>query len=235
MGKCSKCCRGPRGPRGIEGNTGPTGATGPAGPQGPQGIQGDTGPVGPRGIQGDTGPTGAQGIQGDTGPTGAQGPQGIQGDTGATGPTGTLAQNFIDASVGALGNQPIAVGMTGTVIPFLAANSSGWSISSNTGFNVPSNGNYYVSFIAATQIQGLGVGAVYPLRLEVFVDGVSDREVTKSFITGDAAGNSDEVIPLEGILTLTSGQVLTFLIRVNSAGITADAKPATRVNIFRIS
>ncbi len=187
-----------------------------------------------RPCRGPRGPKGVTGTLGATGPTGSTGPTGTTGSTGHTGPTGSLSQNFIDAFGGT--NQTITQGLPGTLIGFTSVNSNGWTISSLTGFNAPADGTYYVSFIAATQIQGLTGTNVYPVRLEVFVNGAAVREVTKSFIEGDSSGNSDDVIPVHGILSLTSGDIVTFLIRVNSTEpSSAESKPATRVAIFQLS
>lgn len=243
---------GPTGPQGLHGtasatgatgHTGPTGSMGPTGSTGPQGLHGTAAATGATGHTGPTGPTGllgAMGLTGNTGPTGSTGPTGLPGGmglTGNTGPTGTLSQNFIDAFGGS--NQAITLGVPGTLIGFTGANSSGWTISSSTGFNAPADGTYYVSFIAATQVEGLtgAVGLnVYPIRLEIFVNGSPVREVTRSFIMGDMGGRSDEVMPVHGILTLTGGDILTFLIRVNSTEPTdAISKPATRVAILQLA
>lgn len=257
MGKCKrvKCCIGPRG---VMGDTGPTGFTGQTGPQGlhgtasqtgatgatgPTGLQGFVGPTGLQGDTGSTGPTGLQGLQGDTGPTGLQGdtgptgPTGLQGLVGDTGPTGALVSNFIDASPASTQVIDFGVGSAGTLVEFGIDNTFGWTISSNTGFNVPEDGNYFIQFIAATQVTTAAPSQVYPIQLEIFNNGSgTGRLVTKSFIESDGSGNSDQVIPLQSILSLSAADVLAFHILINSANPTAaESKSATRVNIFRIS
>ncbi len=96
------------------------------------------------------------------------------------------------------------------------------------------NGRYKILLITDTDVVVSSGVTVYPVRLTITVAGSDEREVTKATIP---ISDRRQVIPLQGIVNLTAGQVVTFEVRVNAPAATATAtvEPATRVTMFKIS
>jgi hypothetical protein len=170
------------------------GPTGLQGPRGSEGLDGPAGPDGDPGPRGATGPAGPAGANGLPGAKGADGANGADGADGAPGPTGPTGPKGADGAPGANG-APGSPGATGPP-------------------GAPGTARAYATVLPS--------GAIVPDRTRnLTADRPADDLFCLTPATGIDPSMTSVVVTVD--LDLTSGQLGTAFVGVDSSGVTCPS------------